>query len=90
MVTSEPWRVFWHGKAIVGATPMQCRFLYLLLARESVPHSSFEMMTRADDGRDVLKVHMVHLRKLLRFERIGFEIENIYGWGYRLVEREIQ
>jgi hypothetical protein len=84
MVTSEPWRVFWQGDIIGPFSPMQSRFLYLLLSFGRVAHGVLEMHLEPDTRSEATKVHMSTLRSLLRAARIPAKINAIHGWGYEL------
>lgn len=87
MVMSEPWRVFWEGRAMAGLAPMPIRFLFMLLRSPTgeVSLGSFEMFLREDTGPISTKVHISRVRGWLRAARLPFEIQSIHGWGYRLI-----
>lgn len=88
LVTSEPWRIYWQGKAIERVPAMQVRLLYVLVRRGEATISALDMLLREDATPQALRVHILRLRRLLRVEGIPLEIENIHGWGYRLVDKE--
>lgn len=87
MVRSEPWRVYWQGLRVDSITQMLARFLFILLRGQSnkVGYFAFDMCLRDDAGPTTTKVHVSRLRTQLRAHQIPVEIQNIHGWGYRLV-----
>jgi hypothetical protein len=84
MVTSDPWRVFWQGRAIGPFAPQQMRFLFLLVRFGRVASEVFEQHLRANTAGKAIHVHMSHLRALLRAAQIPCELRAIHGWGYEL------
>jgi hypothetical protein len=88
MVTSDPWRVFWQGRAIGPFSPQQSRFLYLLLAFGRVANEVFEQHLRSNTAGKAVHVHMATLRTLLRAAQIPATITSLHGWGYELEMHE--
>jgi hypothetical protein len=84
MVMSEPWRVFWHGKAVEHFEPMQVRFLYLLLSFGRVSLGALEMYVREDSCKKAVSQQITKLRAKLRAAQIPATILSLHGWGYEL------
>jgi DNA-binding response OmpR family regulator len=87
-VTSGPWRVFWKGRAVEAFSPMQTRYLFLLLRLGRVSHEALEFHLRLDSSPAAVKTHMSTLRSILRAASIPVTIQSIHGWGYELEMHE--
>lgn len=87
LAMSEPWRVFWEGRAMTGLAPMPIRFLFMLLRSPTgeVALGSFDIFLRDNAAPISTKVHISRVRSWLRAGQLPFDIQSIHGWGYRLV-----
>ena len=86
LIREEPDGVYWHGKLL----PMARRHTAILriLARfGEVPTDALEHVGTGQNAAS--KTFHVRMHQLRRCLPAGLRIENIRGWGYRLLDRTI-
>lgn len=89
LALSEHGDVFWRGIKQVSIPMGQASILRTLMARGEASSGSLEMLSDNASGKAAM-VQISHLRRVLARYSIPVEIQNIYGWGYRLVVSDDQ
>lgn len=86
LARTSPYEVFWGGVRI-PLQPAQARIVALLARRPGwVGHAALELLSeQASNGVAAAKVHIHFIRKRFREQNIPVQIENRFGFGYRLV-----
>lgn len=84
IIRTNPLELLWKG-ALVRSTPTRVRLLKLLvqLGRVSTP-AAMVIMPGLDSSPEVLRVHLVNLRRDLAAADVPIVISSLRGWGYQL------